>query len=209
MSFGSLSHEAVVATYARYARVYDQLFGWSLAAGRRAAVTQVDARPGEKVLEIGVGTGLSLGLYPPGVALSGVDLSQPMLDRARLRAERLRRPVELHCENAQALSFPDASFDHCVAMYVMSVAPDPVAVLREMRRVTKPGGRLVLVNHFSHRGTAMERLERAVAPLAERLGWEPLFYLDDFKQRCGLEEALELPVPPFGYWRVLVARRGA
>jgi phosphatidylethanolamine/phosphatidyl-N-methylethanolamine N-methyltransferase len=198
-----LSRESVRSAYRRYAKVYDLLFGAVLAPGRRLALKLLQASPSQKILEIGVGTGLALPLYDPAVDVTGVDLSFEMLQKARQRIMASPRKIQLLEMDAQALQFKDGSFDASVAMYVMSVAPDPRAVLEEMQRVTKPGGRLVIVNHFSIRGQLSERLERLISPLSGPIGFEPLFHLDDFVALTGIKDFEVHEVPPLGFWKVL------
>ena len=182
-----LTSQAVKAVYSGYAHLYNRLFGAVFQAGRKAALAALELRPGDKVLEVGVGTGLALGLYPPGVAITGIDLTPAMLSLARQRALALGLKADLRVMDAQAMAFKARRFDAVVAMYVATVAPDPRRLLSEMRRVLKPGGRLVLVNHFSRRGSWSERAEAWLAPLSSRLGWRPLFYLEDFLALTGLK----------------------
>lgn len=200
----ALDLRAVRRCYRRYARVYNALFGPSLAAGRHEAIRRMKPLAGERILEIGIGTGLSLDLYPPGVAITGIDLSEEMLARAERRVVQTgRKNVELFRMDAGEMSFPDDSFDKSVAMYVASVTPSPEAMVREMRRVTRPGGQLYIVNHFSRRASLMGLVERLLSPLATVVGFEPLFYLDAFVARCGFGAAKIFKVRPFGYWLVL------
>ena len=129
--------------------MYDFVFDWIFAPGRAAAIQQLALKPGETVLEVGIGTGLNLPLYPPSCRLTGIDLSQEMLDKAVERAQKLAMPnVVLKVMDATSLDFADNEFDKAVATYTISAVPDPVAVLREMQRVVKPGGLLVILNHF-------------------------------------------------------------
>ncbi|MFW6191205.1 MAG: class I SAM-dependent methyltransferase [Thiohalospira sp.] len=135
--------ESVKAAYRRWARIYDVVFGPIFHPGRRHVVEALGAQPGERVLEVGVGTGLSLPLYPRGVKLTGIDISREMLDVAERRVERdgIREDVEAIREmDAEAMDFPDDAFDRVVAMYVVSTVPDYHRLVREMRRVCKPGG---------------------------------------------------------------------
>ena len=171
--------EAVKSAYRRYAAVYDAIFGAVLQPGRRAVVEALDLRPGERVLEVGVGTGLSLPLYPPQVRVTGIDLSGEMLAKARARVacEGLRSVDALHEMDAEAMSFPGASFDKVVAMYVMSVAARPARLLAELRRVCRPGGEIYIVNHVRSENRLIGAVETALARFSDQLGFHPDFEL--------------------------------
>jgi len=200
--------QGVRAVYRRYARHYDLYFGKVFHQGRKLAIEQMGILPGQHVLEVGVGTGLSLPEYPEGVRVTGIDLSPEMIEGATARVEALGIPgVDLHEMDASAMDFPDASFDHVVAMYVLSVAPEPERVIAEMRRVCKPGGRLYIVNHFRHSNLLISGLERAMAPLSRLLGFRPDFALDEFIARNDLDVVETQPVNLFGYWTLLTAAR--
>ena len=199
--------EAVEKVYRRYAPGYDFYFGAVLQPGRRAVVEGMRCRPEERILEVGVGTGLSLPLYPRTVRVVGIDVSPDML--ARAHAQKLRRRldhVELHCMDAERMTFDDNSFDKVVAMYVMSVAPDPKRLLEEMRRVCRHGGDLYIVNHFRHANPLVGMLERVVAPLSSLMGFHPDFSLEDFVDRTGLDVEEKIPVNLLGYWTLLRSR---
>ncbi len=175
-----LDADAVRAAYRRWAGVYDAVFGGISALGRRRAVAAVNRLPGKTVLEMGVGTGLALPQYTPDKRITGIDLSAEMLARARARVQRLRLAnVEGLCEmDAEATGFADASFDIAVAMFVASVVPNPRHLVAEMRRVVRPGGSLLFVNHFAARGGPRWWLEWAMAPASRALGWHPDFAMD-------------------------------
>jgi phosphatidylethanolamine/phosphatidyl-N-methylethanolamine N-methyltransferase len=195
---------SVLSTYHRYAHYYDVIFGAALEPGRRVALRRMAPVRGQKILEIGVGTGLSLRLYPPGVEITGIDLCPDMLGRARNRVKHLGlENVRLELMNAQELRFQNHTFDSSIAMYVSSVTSDPAAMVTEMRRVTRRGGKLYILNHFSHPGTITSKMEKTLHPLASWLGFEPLFYLDKFLARTNLKGCRDIPIPPFGYWRLL------
>lgn len=168
--------DAVKTSYRRWAPVYDGTFGRITRMGRRRAVAEVNKGTG-RVLEVGVGTGLSLPDYGPHLEVTGIDYSDDMLDRARERvAERgLTQVRELRQMDARVLDFPDNHFDWVVAMYLVSVVPEPERVMAEMARVCKPGGQVVIVNHFARETGPLAWIERAFAPLADRLGWHPDF----------------------------------
>jgi phosphatidylethanolamine/phosphatidyl-N-methylethanolamine N-methyltransferase len=200
--------EAVLATYRRYAPRYDFYFGALFQPGRCSLIARMNCRPGERVLEVGVGTGLSLPMYPAGVEVTGIDLSEAMLARARARRarHRLGNVTALRCMDAQAMQFADDSFDKVVAMYVVSVAPDPVRLLDEMRRVCKPSGELYLVNHFHRVRGVVGAFERLGAPLSRRLGFRPDFSLERLVREARLEVIEQSPVNLFGYWTLLRLR---
>lgn len=171
-----LDEESVISAYRRWAPVYDQTFGFIAAEGRKHAVEIVNQKPG-RVLEVGVGTGLSLPMYDRRNEIVGIDLSPDMLDKARerVRQNRLGNVTGLHELDASDLPFEDASFDTVVAMYVLTVVPNPEQVMLELARVTRPGGEVMLVNHFSQEEGVRGWIERRMSPFADRLGWNPVF----------------------------------
>jgi phosphatidylethanolamine/phosphatidyl-N-methylethanolamine N-methyltransferase len=172
----SMDEAAVKSAYRRWAPVYDNTFGLVAAEGRKHAVEIINQGKG-RVLEVGVGTGLSLPAYRRDLEIVGIDLSPEMLEKARERvaAEGLAHVAGLHEMDAGDLKFPDASFDTVAAMYVMTVVPEPEKVMRELARVCKPGGEVLLVNHFSTEQGMRGWVERQMAPFADKLGWRPVF----------------------------------
>ena len=171
-----IDEDAVRSAYRRWAPVYDHTFGRVAAEGRKHSVEIINQGNG-RVLEVGVGTGLSLPSYGRHLEIVGIDLSPEMLEKARERvaAEGLDNVAELHEMDASDLKFPDASFDTVVAMYVMTVVPDPEKVMRELSRVCRPGGDVIIVNHFSAEEGMRGWVERRMAPFADMLGWRPVF----------------------------------
>ena len=174
-----MDSESVQKAYRRWAPVYDHTFGVVAAEGRKRAVEFINNRQG-RVLEVGVGTGLSLPRYNPQLEVVGIDLSPEMLEKARERVaeEGLNNITGLYEMDASDLEFPDSSFQTVVAMYVMTVVPDPEAVMSELARVCAPGGEVILVNHFSQDHGVRGWVERRMAPFADKLGWRPVFDLD-------------------------------
>ena len=199
-----MDQQAITAAYRRYAPVYDLLFGPVFEQGRRRLVEALNCRPGDEILEVGVGTGLSLPYYPRHTRVTGIDLSPHMLARANVQVQRHGlRNVALLAMDVQRLSFPDASFDKVSALYVASVVPDPAEMMQELGRVCRPGGEIVIVNHFTRNNGLVARIERGLAPLARSLGFRPLFPLDAFIELTRLELAEAMPVNAFGYWTLL------
>src|SRR5262245_12533794 len=147
--------------YSVLARVYDGFFDWALGPGRRYAVKRLGVLPGDRVLEVGVGTGLSVPVYPKGAHVTGIDISEPMLERARTRVDALgREDVLLQKMDARAIAYPDEHFDKLLAPYVISVVADPEVVLREMVRVCRPGGTIIVVNKFQSDFAPLAWVER-------------------------------------------------
>ena len=176
----ALDADAVRAAYRRWAGIYDLAFGQVSGAARRQAVTVVNGLPGKQVLEVGVGTGLALPHYAGHKTVTGIDLSTEMLTIARQRvAERNLRNVAALLEvDAEATGFVDDSFDIAVAMFVASVVPHPRQLLTEMRRVVRPGGHILFINHFAAERGPRWWIERTMAPASHALGWHPDFALE-------------------------------
>jgi phosphatidylethanolamine/phosphatidyl-N-methylethanolamine N-methyltransferase len=176
VGIGRIDEDAVKVAYRRWAPFYDNTFGKVSTEGRKHTVREINKLKG-RVLEVGVGTGLALGDYSRHLEVVGIDLSPEMLDKARVKVarEKLSNITGLHEMDAGDLKFPDASFDVVAAMYVMTVVPEPEKVMRELARVTKPGGQVILVNHFSQEEGMRGWMERRMAPFAEIIGWRPVF----------------------------------
>jgi phosphatidylethanolamine/phosphatidyl-N-methylethanolamine N-methyltransferase len=183
----SLEERQIRRAYDFYSPVYDFVFKKIFEPGRIAAVRLIGPPAGRRILEVGIGTGLNLPLYPRGIDLVGIDLSEGMLKKAQEKVEDLGMSnVILKVMDASALDFGDGEFDATLATYVISAVPDPVAVLREMRRVTKPGGTLVILNHFRSQNPLMRRVEDALAPVCAHLGWKTNLQLTPLLQAVGL-----------------------
>src|SRR6266511_1659344 len=168
LSVTVVENDFVNGVYEKLASVYDFTFGPTLHPGRVDAINRMNIQPGDRVLEVGGGTGINAGLYPRSCSVTGVDLSSSMLEKARDRIARKGvRNVRLLQMDAANLKFADDMFDIVYAPYVISVVPDPVAVAREMRRVCRPGGRIVILNHFRSKSRLGAWLERIIAPAAK------------------------------------------
>ena len=199
-----LEKRQVQRAYELYAPIYDLIFDWIFAPGRAAAVRQLDLKPNDVTLEVGIGTGLNLPLYPPTSRLIGIDLSQEMLDKAVERVQTLAMPnVTLKVMDATALDFADNEFDKALATYTISAVPDPIAVLREMCRVVKPGGVIVILNHFRSERKFAGRLEDLVAPVCTRLGWKSNLSMNPLLKRVGLTPEQVTKVNLLNGWRLV------
>jgi phosphatidylethanolamine/phosphatidyl-N-methylethanolamine N-methyltransferase len=173
LSVTAVENEFVAGVYEKLANVYDLTFGPALHPGRLIALERMSIRPGDRVLEVGVGTGINLPLYPRNCRVTGIDLSASMLVKARERVFQKGLPnVRLHEMDAANLTFPDELFDIVYAPYVISVVPDPVRVVREMRRVCRPGGKIVILNHFRSSSALMAKVERAISPFTVHIGFK-------------------------------------
>ncbi len=201
----ALDADDVRTAYRRWAGVYDTVFGGVSAWGRRAAVHTINGLPGRRVLEAGVGTGLALPLYAPGKRVVGIDLSADMLAhaRTRVREERIATVEALREMDAEATDFADAEFDIAVAMFVASVVPNPHRLMAEMRRVVRPGGHLLFVNHFAAERGLRWWFERTIAPASRALGWHPDFKLQALLDPAELATAQCQPMPPFGLFTLV------
>ena len=168
-----VENDFVEGVYDKLAKVYDLVFGPTLHPGRLRAIQRMDIQPDERVLEVGVGTGINLSLYPKNCTVTGIDFSESMLEIARERVERKDiQNVRLLQMDAADLKFADNSFDIVYAPYLISVVPDPVKVAREMHRVCRPGGRVILLNHFLSPNAILSRVERWISPFTIHIGFK-------------------------------------
>jgi phosphatidylethanolamine/phosphatidyl-N-methylethanolamine N-methyltransferase len=173
LSVTAVENDFVAGVYEKLASVYDLTFGPTLHPGRVQAIQKMKIAPGARVLEVGVGTGINAALYPRDCAITGIDLSESMLEKARERVARKGiRNVRLLEMDAADLKFSDNSFDIVYAPYLISVVPDPVAVAREMRRVCRSGGRIIFLNHFRSPNRALAWIERAISPFTVHIGFK-------------------------------------
>lgn len=191
--------------YRRWAPVYDFTFGRVAEAGRKHTVELINNHRRGSVLEVGVGTGLSLPDYGPHLEITGIDVSSDMLERAQERVERhgLNNVAALREMEAEELDFPAEKFDTVVAMYVLTVVPDPERVMRELERVCAPGGEVILVNHFSREDGARGWIEQRLDPLSKALGWHPVFPIERVMGRPGLRLTERRALRPFGLFTML------
>jgi len=201
--------KAIIAkAYARWAPVYDLVFGAVFDRGRKASVAAAE-RTGGRILEVGVGTGISLPAYSPDCQLCGVDISEPMLRKAQQRVNELGlKNVEmLRVMDAEHLDFPDNSFDVVVAQYVITTVPNPEATLDEFARVLKPGGEIVLVSRVGAEAGLRRALEHWFQPAARKLGWRTEFSFERYAVWAGRTEGVQLverrAMPPFGHFSLL------
>jgi len=196
----ALDADAVRAAYRRWAGVYDLVFGGVSGWGRRLAAAEVNRLPGTRVLEVGVGTGLALPRYRRDKRITGIHLSAEMLERARARvaSENLSHVEALLELDAESTGFEDGEFDIAVAMFVASVVPNPRQLMAELRRVVRPGGHILFVNHFAAEGGLRWWAERTLAPASRALGWHPDFAVDALFNPEERARARFTPVPPFG-----------
>jgi phosphatidylethanolamine/phosphatidyl-N-methylethanolamine N-methyltransferase len=205
---GEIDISTVAKAYARWAPVYDFVFGAVFDAGRKASIAAAE-RIGGRILDVGIGTGISLTDYAPTQRVVGVDYCEPMLRKAheRVLAHRLAHVEALAVMDAQHLGFPDAFFDAVVAQYVITTVPNPEAALNECARVTQPGGEIILVNHLGAEAGPRRVFEQGFAPMARRLGWRPEFRwqrLAQWAERHGGVRLIERrPMPPLGHFSLI------
>ncbi|HEX2656017.1 MAG TPA: class I SAM-dependent methyltransferase [Xanthobacteraceae bacterium] len=207
-----IDRAGVAKAYGRWAPIYDLVFGKVFDHGRQSTIAVAD-KIGGRILDVGVGTGLSLSDYSPSTKLCGVDISEPMLRKAQRRVRALGLPnVEmLAVMDAKNLAFPNEFFDAVVAQYVVTAVPDPEATLNDFIRVLKLGGELILVNHIGAENGARRVFELAFAPLARRLGWRPEFpwaRLANWAAAHGNVSLIERrPMPPMGHFSLIRYRK--
>jgi phosphatidylethanolamine/phosphatidyl-N-methylethanolamine N-methyltransferase len=208
LTAADLDKETVERAYDRWAPVYDLVFGAVFDRGRQAAIAAAE-RIGGRILEVGVGTGISLPDYSRANRICGVDISEAMLMKAQERVAELKMThVEgLWVMDAEHLTFPDASFDVVVAQYVITTVPNPEATLDEFARVLKPGGEIVLASRVGAEAGLRRALEKWFAPAARKLGWRTEFSFERYSRWAQRTPGMQLverrAMPPFGHFSLI------
>ena len=208
LSVIAVENDFVEGVYDKLAKVYDIFFGPILHPGRLLALARMGIAPDDRVLEVGVGTGINAALYPRDCHVTGIDFSASMLEKARERVSRKGLPhVRLMEMDAAALKFADESFDIVYAPYLVNCVSDPLAVVREMRRVCRPGGKIVILNHFRNTNPVLSRLDRALSPLTVHIGFKSDLDLPGFLAQTGLRPISieKVSVPPL--WSLVICSR--
>jgi phosphatidylethanolamine/phosphatidyl-N-methylethanolamine N-methyltransferase len=192
-------------TYDAWAPIYDRTFGALVTRKRRRALADLHLQPGQRVLDLGIGTGEALETYPPGVEVVGVDLSAGMLGKARQRLDRDGRPADRHLvrANAQMPPFADHAFDHVVLTHVVSVVDRPVDVMRHAARLVRPGGTVLVVNHFLDPESPLSGVKKLLNPLCIRIGWRSDLTLADCLDGVPLRVEHASRSSPFDLWQTV------
>ena len=198
----------VAAAYDRWAPIYDLVFGGVFATGRAESIAAAE-RVGGRILEVGVGTGISLPRYGPAMRLVGVDISDAMLDKARARAARLglSNVEQIRQMDAENLAFADNEFDVVVAQYVVTAVPDPERALDEFVRVVRPGGEIVITTRVGADKGMREKVEKLLMPITSKLGWRTDFPWERYAAWAAKTPQVALverrPLPPFGHFSLV------
>jgi phosphatidylethanolamine/phosphatidyl-N-methylethanolamine N-methyltransferase len=205
-----MMHEAKTSRiYDLWAKFYDHTFHLMFRHRQRRAIQEMRLRPGQRVLDLGVGTGLTLDLYPADVKVVGVDLSRGMLKQAQAKVdEHGYNHVELLQADAMNLPFAEQSFDHVLISHVISVVSDPVKLLDVARRVVKRGGRIVIVNHFQSAHRPIAAMEKLLNPICTKLGWRSDMSLADVVRRSPLRVDYQFKLSPIDLWQIVVMSDG-
>jgi phosphatidylethanolamine/phosphatidyl-N-methylethanolamine N-methyltransferase len=207
-----MSRQGVAQAYDRWAPVYDMVFGPVFRQGRAAAIRAAE-RVGGRILEVGVGTGISLPGYARTSRIVGVDISEDMLDKARRRVKRLglSNVEDIAVGDAEALTYRDDSFDVVVAQYVVTACPNPEAALDEFARVCRPGGEIVITTRVGADKGVRGAIERTLMPVTSRLGFRTEFpfsrYTDWAAGRADVELVERSELPPLGHFSLVRFRK--
>ncbi|MFN7904934.1 MAG: class I SAM-dependent methyltransferase [Pseudobdellovibrionaceae bacterium] len=203
----AIDNSTIVKAYKRYAEYYNFYFGRIFHPGRKTAVDLAEQKNGTQILEVGVGTGLSLPLYLSEVSVTGIDISPQMLEQAKalVKNQSLGHVKDLKIMDAEDMTFADNTFDCVIAMYVATVVPNPAKFVEEVRRVCKPGGQMIFLNHFNDPTTTFGKAARLLGPFSKQLGWRPNLTLEQFLQETNLEVKKKISVNFADLWTILLS----
>jgi phosphatidylethanolamine/phosphatidyl-N-methylethanolamine N-methyltransferase len=201
-----MNQEEVKTIYTKYSSIYDKVFSHFFFPRIKIGIDKSRIRKGDKVIEVGVGTGISLPLYPRGCKVVGIDLTTKMLEKAVEKKERHGLSnVELFEMDAENMTFADNTFDHSLAAFVISVVPNPEKMVSEMKRVTKRGGNILIFNHFSSKNPFVCSMNRVFSPVTEKCGWRSDITLDLLSNHCSLQINEVLKKNKFDPWSIIIA----
>lgn len=201
-----LELDSIKRIYAGYSNVYDALFKRFFYPRIKHAINYMDIKPGERVLDVGVGTGLSLGEYPKTSRVLAVDLSFEMLKKAKEKVGKNRLGhIKVLNMDAMNIAFKDDSFDKVFISHVVTVVPDPYRLMSEVRRVCKRGGQVVIVNHFKSSNKIVELVEKLINPVCKKIGWRSDLCLNEFIRRSGLNVRQKYMLKKLDFWHILFA----
>ncbi|MBI1911006.1 MAG: methyltransferase domain-containing protein [Deltaproteobacteria bacterium] len=198
--------ESIKRIYAGYSHVYDALFKRFFYPRIKHAITYMDIRPGDRILDVGVGTGLSLTEYPKYCKVVGIDLSTKMLCKAneKIKDRRLDN-IQVMAMDAMKIGFKDDSFDKVFISHVVSVVPDPYKVMSEVKRVCRKGGQVVIVNHFKSSNKVVEIAELLMNPVCKKIGWRSDLCLQEFIRKSGLNVKQKYMLKKLDFWHIVFA----
>ncbi|HXI10776.1 MAG TPA: class I SAM-dependent methyltransferase [Thermodesulfobacteriota bacterium] len=198
--------ESIKKIYAGYSSVYDALFKRFFYPRIKHAITYMDIQPGDRILDVGVGTGLSLSVFPRYCKVVGIDLSTEMLRKAKEKIEENRLDnIKVMGMDAMSVGFRDDSFDKVFISHVVSVVPDPYKVMQEVKRVCRKGGQVVVVNHFKSKNKLVETVEKIINPVCKKIGWRSDLCLNEFIDRSGLNVKEKYMLKKLDFWHILFA----
>tara|TARA_Y100000031_G_C8123665_1_gene339428 strand:+ start:228 stop:845 length:618 start_codon:yes stop_codon:yes gene_type:complete len=198
--------EDIKRIYAGYSNFYDFVFKMIFQPRQKHVIKQMNIRPNDKILDVGVGTGLALPLYPHYCHVTGIDLSEEMLNKAHKKIKKLTlKNVTLKQMDAMSLQFEDNTFDQVIATFVISVVPDPVKVISEMKRVCKKDSKLVIINHFQSNNKLVAKIEDMVNPICRKIGWRTDLDLDYLISESNLLVNSKYKMNKFDLWKVVMA----
>lgn len=198
--------EDIKRIYSNYSNFYDLIFKQFFLPRQKYVINQMGIRPDDKILDVGVGTGLSLPIYPKFCKVTGIDLSEKMLNKAHKKVRKYDlRNITLKQMDAMELQFEDNTFDQVIASFVISVVPDPIRVISEMKRVCKNNCNLILINHFQSNNKFMAKIEDLVNPICRKIGWRTDIDLDNLIVESNLQVNSRYKMKKFDLWKVVLA----
>lgn len=198
--------DSIKKIYAGYSSVYDALFKRFFYPRIKHAITYMDIKPGDRILDVGVGTGLSLSVFPRYCSVVGIDLSTEMLRKAKQKIDENRLDnIKVMSMDAMSVGFRDDSFDKVFISHVVSVVPDPYKVMQEVKRVCRKGGQVVIVNHFKSKNKLVETVEKIINPVCKKIGWRSDLCLNEFIDKSGLNVKEKYMLKKLDFWHILFA----
>jgi phosphatidylethanolamine/phosphatidyl-N-methylethanolamine N-methyltransferase len=201
-----LELESIKKIYAGYSNVYDALFKRFFYPRIKHAISYMDIKPGDRILDVGVGTGLSLSLFPKYCNVVGIDLSTEMLRKAKEKIEvNHLNNIKVMSMDAMCVGFKDDSFDKVFISHVVTVVPDPYKVMSEVRRVCRKGGQVVIVNHFKSKNKVIETVEKIINPVCKKIGWRSDLCLNEFIDKSGLNVKQKYMLKKLDFWHIVFA----